>query len=177
MIKVLKKLSLRSVLKADMNDPSLCCHLVSKSMYCSITGIWFLTSCMTKWISVCFLHLHQHIDLLKCNFSEYVQKKKRQTTKTCGSIISVGGEGSPQAERAGYLFCVGSQDAGSHRVKPALVREITTNKITEHTGLEANRGRDEIPDSQGQFITINSSINSSEAKQKMTGVILCSPWY
>lgn len=49
--------------------------------------------------------------------------------------------------------------------------------ITEHTGLEANRGRDKIPDVHRQVITINSSINSSEAKQKMTEVILGSPWY
>lgn len=167
------------------HDPLLCCHLVSKSVNCCVTEIWYLSRYMSKWISVSFLHLHQNIDPLKCNFQNIKTKLQMYRIWTCRwhnyitlLVWSVWGEKeAPRPERAGYLFSVGSQDAGSHRVKPAVVREITTNMITEHTGLEANRGRDKIPDVHRQFITINSSINSSEAKQKMTEVIPGSPWY
>lgn len=64
---------------------------------------------MSKWISVSFLHLHQHIDPLKCNFQNIYIKKKDKTTNVWNldlqvtelhhfaSMISLGGEGSPQA--------------------------------------------------------------------------------
>lgn len=66
-----------------------------------------------------------------------------------------------QAERADYLLSEVSQGSGSYRGKPASVRQIKTNRITEHNGLEANRGRDKIPDPPNEFITTNRSVNLS----------------
>lgn len=62
-----------------------------------------------------------------------------------------------QAERADYLLSDVSQGSGSYRGKPASVRQIKTNMITEHTGLEGNK----IPDSPKEFITTNVSVNVS----------------